>query len=278
MARATPPRAVPARPGNAQIGAPYLTESFDTSDGTTIGPDLSWLRMQVETTRVTPEIYSNTLALNGSESVSTNLRRLVHLRAEEDAAGTDVRASVTWSNVGVIGDSAGMFSHQEIGLHARTVNTPGVGSYDPDPVLWESGIFLGYWLLWGESHTADPFLELDFSWFSVADDNIYTLAAAFDETGIPAPNSGDELSLTLTGTGSATTAVVAINGTDWMTVTATELDAAAALASATLDYDDLPLGLRGGIYMLNRKNTAGGNWTTANDYVNRIDSFSICPA
>jgi hypothetical protein len=273
------PHFVPRTPVAAAVGT-CVTETFDTADSATLGPDQTWLTSAFTAMRCVPEIKSNTLAMNGSEVTSVTSARTFYTRAQTDAGFDDMAVSVEWSAVGTLGTGAGQFTQQEVGVLARVENITSRGAYSDDPASWQNAssiIYCGYNLIWGDSSSADPFVQLDVGWFNTADSTIYTVTALLDDTGIPTASAGDVLSLTVTGTGAATAVTGEINGVTYCSMTGTSIAAAVVGTVPTVDPDDFSTGQRGGIYSRQRQ-SSGGGWTTANDYVNRFDNFEVCPA
>jgi hypothetical protein len=261
VARRTPGRALPSRKPAAQIAAPCITEGFGgTASG--FGPDQPWSTYL--SGGAAPHRTSEELLL----AASTGGAFIFAIgRADTDAAGIGMTVSDTVTAVGTTGTGAGEFDSYSYNLLARMEP-----EYAPGDMA--AGIYTGwqfYYMNYDDSGVRKGYAEIGVFYDPSSPIERDSIVLADNITPLIA---GDELSLTVTGTGTATVVTGKLNGATVVELSGTDLTD--FLTAHTIDPDDLPAGLRGGGGFVGQ--TTSHAWDSGNDDQVAIASFSVCPA
>lgn len=247
-----------------------VTEDYDGADASVYGYDQSWIAY-TSGAGATGRVRGNALALAGSASGTT---KKFFARCEADCASPDMTVTAAVNAVAPSG-----FTAQTWGVLARMHDFAADGTYPADPTSFANGDFTG-WHFYASNDGGDLYVGLDFAYYR-ADFPIFTgIGSAYtpepgNNLGATPLVAGDELSITVTGTGDDTHVVCKINGS-----TVIDMDALSDF-NADLGGDaeyilTQPMnaeGARGGVSL---QATSSSTWGSGVDDDVRLDDFEAC--
>lgn len=242
-----------------------VTESFDTADSDTLGPDQTWTK----DTEAIDTLGSGTFNPTGLIVVRSHRcslvaptagaqpwRRLESWCLAEADVQADLLVGVTVAGIGTPGTSAGQFDRQGWRVLARAGEHTGSD--------WSSGLLDGWEFLYTVFNDSTRALTLTL-WQAGASTQILN-----QDIGDPSTLAvNDTLSIGVTGSGSGIAITCKQNATTLLTATNADLVSAGVSGA-------LPVGVRGAMGMFGRSPSSG--WVGGNDDQVALDDFSACPA